>query len=238
MFQVQRIEWSLICNEFFVVKLENFQRFVSDCKYHLLCMGILQVPESGRFLFVFVDVSSFVVNLQNRRDGFFFLCGEVCIFIHKLCSRCHFPDTVPLENSWFLVLGFRRSEGTFLSEDELLVLLNLTDKVTTASKQKTEGLHSGKKPERAAILKTASKTKTTFVTEGLYFVQYVLDEILRQSGLNTEIVKRLAAFDPLVLFKRPTELALRHFDILIPPSCCVHWSLPKLNLLVETSICH
>ena len=34
--QVQSFEWSLICDPFFVVKLEFFQRIVSDCEYTVL----------------------------------------------------------------------------------------------------------------------------------------------------------------------------------------------------------
>ena len=160
------------------------------------------------------DVSSFVVNLQGRRDATFFLCGEVCRFISKLCSRCYLPETIPVEKDWFLLLGFAVSEGKFLTEEDFLVRLRLVNKVATASKQSAEIVHLNKKSEKAAIEKTADEATSSFAREGLHFVHYLLKEILNQAGLRSEIVKGLAAFDPFILFKRPSEVGLRHFDLL------------------------
>ena len=160
------------------------------------------------------DVSSFVVNLQGRRDATFFLCGEVCRFISKLCSRCYLPETIPVEKNWFLLLGFAVSEGKFLTEEDFLVRLRLVNKVATASKQSAEIVHLNKKSEKAAIEKMADEATSSFAREGLHFVQYLLKEVLNQAGLRSEIVKGLAAFDPFILFKRPSEVGLRHFDLL------------------------
>ena len=38
--------------------------------------------------------------------------------------------------------------------------------------------------------------------------------VLRQAGLCSNLVRGLAAFDPYIMVKRPTEVALRHFDLL------------------------
>ena len=54
--------------------------------------------------------------------------------------------------------------------------------------------------------------KTSFATNAYQYIGYLLDAILRQSGLNSDIVKGLAAFDPFFLHKRPIEVALRHFE--------------------------
>ena len=99
------------------------------------------VSEFGCY-FMFSDVTSFTVNLSQRRDASFFLCGEVCRFIHKLCFRCYTPDTAPLENAWFVLLALKTSEGKYMSVDEFLIRQKLTLKVNTASKQKSEGIHS------------------------------------------------------------------------------------------------
>ena len=101
---------------------------------------------------VFPDVSSFVVNLQGRRDASFFLCGEVCRSVSKLCARCYFPETIPLENSWFLLLNFNVSEGKFISEDDFLIRHRLTNRIATASKQCADVVHLNKKSEKAAAL--------------------------------------------------------------------------------------
>ena len=164
--------------------------------------------------FVFPDVASFVVNLLGRRDATFFLCGEVCRFISKLCARCYLPETIPLENSWFLLLNFNVSDGKFISEEEFLVRHRLTTRIATASKQCADVVHLNKKSEKAAIEKTAAETTSSFVKEGLQFIQYLVKQVLNQAGLSSEVIKGLAAFDPSVLFKRPSEVGLRHFEVL------------------------
>ena len=151
------------------------------------------------------DVTSFVVNLQGRQDATFFLCGKVCRFISKLCSRCYMPDTIPVENAWFLLLGFTVSEGKFLTEEDFLIRLRLVNKVATANKQSAEIVHLHKKSEKDAIDKTAEEAISGFAKGGLLFIQYLLKEVLNQTGLRSEIVKGLAAFDPFILFKRPSS---------------------------------
>ena len=163
---------------------------------------------------MFPDVASFPVNLQHRRDSSFYLCGEVCQFLSLLCSRVYTPDTVPLANAWFLLLRFQTSEATFLDGEEYLIRLRLSHKVSSASKAKAEGMHFGKKSERPAILVTTETVKSDFVKDSQQYIQYLINEVLRQTRLTTNIVKGMAAFDPLILFKRPMEIALRHFDIL------------------------
>ena len=163
---------------------------------------------------VFLDVTSFAVNLSQRRDASFYLCGEVCRYIHKLCFRCYTPDTTPLENAWFILLAFRTTEGKYMDADEFLIRHKLTSRINTASKQKAEGVHSGTGATQSVIQMTADAVKADFVTSVLHYIGYLLDVTLRQSDLNSDIVKGLAAFDPFILFRRPTEVALRHFDAL------------------------
>ena len=177
-----------------------------DSREHFVPFMILSV--------VFPDVPSFVANLQGRRDASFFLCGEVCRFVSKLCARCYLPETIPLENSWFLLLNFNVSEGKFISEEDFLIRHRLTNRIATASKQCADVVHLNKKSEKAAIDKTAAETTSSFVKEGLHFIQYLIKQVLNQAGLSSEVIKGLAAFDPFVLFKRPTEVGLRHFEVL------------------------
>ena len=107
-----------------------------------------------------------------------------------------------LENSWFLLLGFQTSDGTFLSKVEFLIRLNISNKVTTASKRKAEGVHSGKRVERAILQRTTDTIKSEFVQDGLQYLQSLIREVLQQAGLSSNIIKGLAAFDPFILFKR------------------------------------
>ena len=145
-----------------------------------------------------------------------FSCVEkfVASFPNCVPDVTYQPEAIPLENSWFLLLGFEVSEVKFMTEEDFLIRLRLVNKVAIASKQNAEVVHSNKRSEKAAIDKTAAEATSSFVKEGLQFIQYSLKEILNNAGLSSEIIKKLASFDPFVLFKRPTEVGLRHFDLL------------------------
>ena len=74
-------------------------------------------------------------------------------------------------------------------------------------------MHSRKKSEAAVIQKTAKQLQEEFVTDGLKYIGHLLDGLRKQVGLNTDIIKGLAAFDPAVFFKQPPASALRHFEL-------------------------
>ena len=154
------------------------------------------------------------MSLQYRRNSSFYLCREVGHFLSLLCSRIYTPDTAPVANAWFLLLRFQRSEGTFLPGDEYLIRLKMTNKVSTACKARAEGIHFGRKTERAAILATAETVKADFVKDSQQYIQFLNNGILQRTGLSTKLVKGLAAFDPYIMLKRPMDVALRHFDVL------------------------
>ena len=99
-----------------------------------------------------------------------------------------------------------------MSEEDFLIRHRLTNRIATASKQSAEVTQLNKKSEKAA--KTAAETTSSFVKEALQFIQYLVKQVLSQAGLSSEVIKGLAAFDPFVLFKRPSEVGLRHFDVL------------------------
>ena len=59
--------------------------------------------------------------------------------------------------------------------------------------------------------------------DGLQYLQCLIGEVLRQAGLSSNIIKGLAAFDPFIMFRRPIEVALRHFDFLYDTFLCRSW---------------
>ena len=98
--------------------------------------------------------------------------------------------------------------------DEFLTRLKMTNNVSKASKQKAEGIESGKRVEKSVITKTAGTVKEEFVRDGQSYLQLLIGEVFRRAGLSSNLVKGLAAFDPFLMFKRPTDVALRRFDML------------------------
>ena len=130
-----------------------------------------------------------------------------------------------MENAWFQLLNFRTSDGVFIPEAEFLARLKITNKVATASKQRSEGVHSGQKTERSVIQKTAEAIKSKFVQDGQNYLKYLLGEVLHEPGLSSNIIKGLAAFDPTVMLKRPIDIALKHFELLYSTFLLRSWVL-------------
>ena len=156
-----------------IVSILGYARVIP---FELICVSVLCL-----------DNSSFTTNLQERRDSSFYLCGEVARYIYKLCFRCYTSDTIPLENSWFLLLNFQTSEETFLPVDEFLTRLNMKNKVTKASKQRSEGVLTGKKTDKSTIQKTAVSVKNDFVQDCQNYLQFLIGGILRQAGLCSNL---------------------------------------------------
>ena len=111
--------------------------------------------------------------------------------------------------------------------DGFLTRLKMTNKVTKASKQKAESIHSGKRVDKAVIQNTAGSVKADFVRDGQSYLQFLVSEVPRRAGLCSDIVKGLVAFDPITMFKKPTEVALQHFDLLYSTFLLRSWVTPS-----------
>ena len=178
---------------------------------------------------MFLDVTRFVVNLQHNRDTSFYLSGEVSRFISQLCSRVYTPDTIPLENAWFLLLRFQTSEGTFLPRDEYLIRLKLSSRVGTASKTRAEGIRFEKSPNVHTYKPLQTENvKTAFIKVSQPYLQFLINEVLKRTWLTSNIVKGLAAFESFIMFKRPMDVALKHFDMLYSTFALRSW-VPNTN---------
>ena len=92
-----------------------------------------------------------------------------------------------------------------MAGDEFLLRLKLTNRVTTSSEARAEMLHFGKKSEPTAIQKTATTVKTGFIDDALHYIQYLMNSVLRQTGLSSDII------------------TLRHFDLLYSTFCFHSW---------------
>ena len=187
-------------------------------------------------LSVTVSRPKLVLGVSARPELYYFLCLQTTLALllmsnkdamlpstYQLCFRCYTSGTNPLENAWFFLLGFQVSEGTIMAPEEFFIQLQMSKKVSTACKRKSEGVHSGKRSERFLIQKTADTIKSEFVQDMLSYVQHLTSEVLRQTELSSKFIKGLAAFDLHIMFKRPLEVALRHFDVLFSTFQCRSW---------------
>ena len=65
-----------------------------------------------------------------------------------------------------------------------------------------------------------------------HYIEYLINEVLRQTEISTDIIKGLAAFDTFIMFRRPKKVALRHFDIFYSTFCLTSW-VTKANQSVS-----
>ena len=105
----------------------------------------------------------------------------------------------------------------------------MSNRMSTASNLKAEGLRFSKKSDRAAIDKTAETATTDFVSDDLKFIEDVLEEVLRHAGLSSDIIKGLAAFDPYI--KKDLQRWL--CDTL---TCCIRPSNYVFGLQCQTNM--
>ena len=99
-----------------------------------------------------------------------------------------------------------------MASDEVLIRLKMVHKVTVASNLKAAGLHFNKTSSKAAITKTAETAKNDFNTEAMKYNECLLGAVVPHTGLSSLVIDGLTAFDSHIMFKRPTEVALRPFD--------------------------
>ena len=86
-------------------------------------------------------------------------------------------------------------------------------------------MHFGKKSERSAIQATTETAKTDFINDSQLYIMFLINEVLKRTGLTTNIVKGMAAFDLFIMLKRPMDVALRHFDMLYSTFVLRSWVL-------------
>ena len=175
----------------------------------------------GTFRSCVLDVTSFAINLGQRRDATFFLCGEMCKYINRLCFRIYQPDTVPLESAWFLLMDFRISQGKPMSDEDFLVRLKIASKVTSASNLKAAGLHFNKKSSKAAIDKTAENAKSDFVKSAREFIKFLFPEYSNTPSLDQTSSKDWLRLIHISSSGGPWKLLCGILTACIPPSNCV-----------------
>ena len=111
-----------------------------------------------------------------------------------------------------------------MTKEDYLTRHKMTNKVCAACKSKTEAVHSGKRTDKATFQKSASTIKYEVIQDVFSNIQYIVGGTcgsflhlhfgVTPARSFSNIIKGLAAFDFFIMFKRPTEVSFRHFDIL------------------------
>ena len=202
------LEWTIVNDDFFLVKLEVFQRLIRDCMYHLCSFSIV-----GRYSFSIScvsDTTSFERSLGKRKDSNFFTFGQSCKLLHKLASRCAHPTSYPACDDWFGLLTFNVDKIVLLPPSDFLKKLKLRADLDQACRAKAEK-DLTQKPGSSVVAIFAEKVKGEFATNVRTCILRLLRLVREHVSLSSDIVQGMASFDPTVLFCLPQEQITRFF---------------------------
>ena len=140
----------------------------------------------------------------------FFLCGQICDFLHRLLRRIVPRSCLPSEWDWDALRLFDCAVGELLSIPEFIQKTEFRAKVLKAARSKIDVEHErGKKAKSDALAKTVmGESFNPFIDQGRQYIKEVAKEILRHLTFKSDLVIGLACFDYALLFKLPKTVAV------------------------------
>ena len=144
------------------------------------------------------------------RDQGFFLCSQMCDFLHRLLRRVVSRDCLPSEWDWDALRSFDFSVGELLGIPEFMRKTEFRSKVLKVAKSKIDvERERGKKARSDSVAKTVmGESFNPFINQGRQYVKYVAKELVKHPAFKSDLVIGLAWFDYGVLFKLPKTVAV------------------------------
>ena len=162
-------------------------------------------------LILFPVVLCFEISLSGRRDAGFFIFGQLCQFIHKLCMRCLAAKCIPKSTEWYDLLSLNVEEKQVLLPSDFLQRLKLDAKVDAVMRRQAAQDLSDLKSDRAKVDKHADELRQDFCVKARNYLLLLIEGMRRHVTMSTNNVRGMACFDPRVLFTQPLEFADRCF---------------------------
>ena len=165
------------------------------------------------------------------RDQGFFLCGQMCDFLHRLLRRVVSRDCLPSEWDWDALRAFDFSVGELLGNPEFMRKTEFRSKVLKVAKSKIDvERERGKKARSDSVAKTVmGEAFNPFIDQGRQYVKYVAKELVKHPAFKSDLVIGLACFDYGVLFKLPKTVAVDCFQHLFQSFSSRGWVARKLR---------
>ena len=153
---------------------------------------------------------AFKRSIVPSRDQGFFLCGQMCDFLHRLLRRVVSRDCLPSEWDWDALRSFDFSVGVLLGIPEFMRKTEFRSKVLKVAKSKIDvERERGKKARSDSVAKTVmGESFNPFVDQGRQYVKYVAKELVKHPTFTSDLVIGLACFDYGVLFKLSKTVAV------------------------------
>ena len=143
------------------------------------------------------------------RDQGFFLCGQMCNFLHRLLRRIVSRDCLPSEWDWDALRFFDFAVSELLGIPEFMQKTEFRFKVLKLAKSKIDvERERGKKARSDAVAMTVmGESFNPFIDQGRQYIKYVAKELVKHPAFKSDLVIGLACFDYGVLFKLPKTVA-------------------------------
>ena len=165
------------------------------------------------------------------RDQGFFLCGQMCDFLHRLLRRIVSRSCLPAEWDWDALRSFDFAVGELLGIPEFMQKTEFRAKVLKVARSKIDvERERGKKGKSDAVAKTEmGESFNPFIDQGRQYIKYVAKELMKHPTFKSDLVIGLACFDYSVLFKLPKTLAVDCYQHLFQSFSSRGWVARELR---------
>ena len=174
---------------------------------------------------------AFKRSLVPSRDQGFFLCGQICNFLHRLLRTIVSRDCLPSEWDWDALRSFDFAVSELLGIPEFMQETEFRSKVLKVAKSKIDvERERGKKARSDAVAKTVmGESFNPFIDQGRQYSKYVAKELVKHPTFKSDWVIGLACFDYGILFKLPKTVAVDCYQHLFQSFSSRGWVARELR---------
>ena len=153
---------------------------------------------------------AFKRSILPSRDQGFFLCGQMCDFLHRLLRSIVSRSCLPSEWDWDALRSFDFAVSELLGVPEFMQKTEFRSKVLKVAKSKIDvERERGKKARSDTVAKTVmGESFNPFIDQGRQYIKYVAKELVKHPTFKSHLLIGLACFDYGVLFKLPRTVAV------------------------------
>ena len=165
------------------------------------------------------------------RDQGFFLCGQLCDFLHRLLRRIVSRSCLPAEWDWDALRSFDFAVSELLGIPEFMQKTEFRAKVLKVAKSKIDvERERGKKGKSDVVAKTVmGESFNPFIDQGRQYIKYVAEELMKHPTFKSDLVIGLACFDCAVVFKLPKTVAVDCYQHLFQSFSSRGWVARELR---------
>ena len=165
------------------------------------------------------------------RDRGFFLCGQICDFLHRLLRRIVPRSCLPDEWDWDALRSFDFAVDDLLSVPELMQGTEISGKSSENCKIKIDvERERGKQAKSDAVAKTVmGESFNPFIDQRRQYTKYVVKELLKHPTFKSYLVIGMVCVDYAVLFKLPKIVAVDCYQHLFQSFSSRGWFARELQ---------